>query len=807
MLKNYLKIALRNLLRNKTFSFINIFGLAIGLAACLIIVQYVSFELSYDDFHPDVENTYRLRLDRTRNGKLDKSSGTAPGMGVVLKENLPEVKNFLRLKNMDYMTNTLQYEDNTFNQENLFFADSSFFSFFNFPVVKEIGKHQFQEPNTAYLTQTIASKLFGKEDPVGKVFSLSNEYGKSSYKILGVIKDLPKNTHLKIDVLLSYASLINIDPSAKETLGWNSFHTYIKLQPGVSPKTLEAKANSLARKLLASDLKEYNYKISYLLQPVKDIHLYEERLRQDYEVKGSRKTIYALVIVAFFIITIAYFNYINLSTARAMERAKEVGIRKVVGSGKCQLIFQFLTESFLLNLIALILAVIIVKLSLPYFNQLTNKDFSFYFLFQSDIWLVFSLVLLTGALAAGIYPAFVLSSYKPIVVLKGKVTGSAKGALLRKSLVVAQFAASVILIAGTMAVYQQIQYMRNKELGFDVEQTLVLRAPYAANDKFNVLKETLLQNKSIQHVTSSMSIPGREITRVNNIFRVSDTNGGQLNSYSMHFHSIDEEFLDTYNINIIAGRNFSSARKTDQSGIILSETALKSLGFKSPEEAIGQKLREYEDDFTIIGVTKDFHQLSLKAELLPIVFLFQETNNIFYSVKIANNDFSELKTTISTIESKWKSIFPGAPFDYFFLDEFFNNQYKSDQQLGKIFLLFASLAIFIACLGLFGLAAFSTLQRTKEIGVRKVLGASTSGIVALMSRDFIKLILIANLFAWPLIYLIIEKWLENYPYRITINPLNFAVPALLVLVIALATVSYQAMKAAVVDPVKSLRSE
>lgn len=811
MLRNYLLIAYRNLLKSKAFSLINILGLAIGMAACLIIIQYVGFEWSYDRFHSKADRIYRLRFDRLREGTEDKSIGIAPGIAPAMMDKLPEIENYLRLKNIDYLNNVVSYNGKMYNEEKVFFADSSFFSFFGFPLIKGSRKSALQDLNTALITASNAVKYFGDEDPIDKIITVTNSgYGQQRYRITGVLRDLPKNTHLNVGLLLSFNTLLSLDPDASSTYKWNAFYTYVLVKPNADIQSLTLKVDNFTNELLAERMKVANFKAEFVLQPLEEIHLFNEQVRQDTEVKGNKRSLYFLILISAIILVIAYVNYINLATSRAIFRAKEVGIRKVMGSNKGQLIRQFLVESYLLNVLAIILALTISQIAIPFFNDFTGKELSFSLLKIFNIWLPLILVLVAGAFLSGIYPAFILSSFKPVSILKGKISASSHGTWLRKSLIVGQFAATVTLIAGTLAVYQQIQYMRNRDLGVDLEQTLVLKlSGDRANFYQNVepFKEALLQNSSVLNMTGSTNVPGNEISWVNTTYK-GEGDPQNLKSYLIHFLGVDHDFIDVLDIDIIAGRMFSKEFPADENAIILSETALKYMGFKTPEEAINRKIREAQEVWTIIGVSKDFHQNSLKSELAPIALLLRENQVNYYSIKINSASEKEnLKKTLAEIESSWQSFFPENPFQYFFLDEYFDQQYKSDRQFGVIFQLFSGLAISVACLGLFGLASFSITQRTKEIGMRKVLGATIPNVLGLLSKDFIKLLLWANILAWPITYFALKNWLENYHYRIDLNLWLFIIPSLLVLVIALLTITAQTWKAANANPVKSLKYE
>jgi putative ABC transport system permease protein len=543
MLRNYLLIAWRNLLRHKTFSLINISGLAIGMAACLLILQYVSFEWSYDRFYGQEEQIYRLRFDRYRNGSEDKSAGIAPGIGPALKAKMPEVVNFLRLKDVGYMRNIVAYGGRRFNQDKVFFADSSFFSFFNLPLLKGQAGEALRAPNTALITESVALKYFGAEDPVGKVLSISNsDYGTQPYVVTGVLKNLPKNTHLDFQILLSFSTLVLVDEKATQEIGWNSFFTYLLLDPKADLGAFTAKLDQFTQELLGEAMKALNFEARYTLQPLREIHLYPEFVRQDLEVKGNKKSLSFLLLLAVIILLIAYVNYINLSTSRTLDRAKEVGIRKVLGSGKGQLIRQFLLESVLVNLIAGWLAVTLLQLATPVFNQFTGKELSFSTFRAFYGWQGMLAVLALGAILSGLYPAFVLSSYKPVYALKGKRSSSPRGVWLRKSLVVGQFAATVALMAGTGVVYRQLQFMREKDLGIRLEETVVLNVPGNKKDfapKIEAFKTELLQHPAIRSISASTSVPGKEIGWVTTAFRKSGENPDNFNSYTIHFVGID----------------------------------------------------------------------------------------------------------------------------------------------------------------------------------------------------------------------------------------------------------------------------
>jgi putative ABC transport system permease protein len=810
MLRNYLTTAYRNLLRHKVFSLLNISGLAIGMSACLLILQYVNTELSYDDFHTQADRIYRIRFDESHNGVVGHSSaGSSPGVGPAMKREFPEVEEVVRLCDMDHWNYIFSYKDKVVSQRNVFMADAAFFKIFSYKLISGSPQTALASPRQIVLSQSAAEKYFKGENPLGKQITLYNNQGKGLYTISGVMEDMPANSHLDCEALISYATLVTLDKGAETSWNWNAFLTYVLLKRGVDKTSIESKFPGLIQKYKGEALAGTNVSWQLSLQPLPDIHLFSN-LKFEARPNGNYTAVYLLSGIACIILLIAWANYINLTTAKAMERAKEVGIRKVIGSHKRQLIFQFLTESFLLNAAALIIALSLVQLIQPLFGQLTGQKV-FTLMYSPSFWMGLLLILISGTLLSGIYPAFVLSSFRPITVLKGNITRTRQGIFLRKSLVIVQFTLSVLLISGTLAIYRQLQYMQEVDLGLNLEQVLVFKTqnifPKDTDlvQSTRTLKELLQKHSSVQAVTTSSSIPGEAITWATNDFRRAGTAFTQANDFSVM--STDHDFARTFDLQLLAGRFFAPGQASDQQAIAINEAALQAFGFSSPRQALNEVI--VSDDFQfkhrIIGVVKNFHQQSLQNRHRPLIFTYQEVwFNNYYEVKLNAKNLPE---TIAYIKSQFDTIFPGNPFDYFFLDEFFNQQYQADRQFGKVFSLFSGLAIFVACLGLLGLASFATLQRTKEIGVRKVLGASVSSIVVLLSREFIWLILIANLIAWPVAYWGITRWLENYAFHITPGIWLFILPSILVCAIALFTISIQTIKAARANPVKSLRYE
>ncbi|QHT65720.1 FtsX-like permease family protein [Rhodocytophaga rosea] len=803
MLKSYFKTALRSLLKHKAFSFINIFGLAIGMAACLLILQYVTFELSYDQFHAKKDRIFRLQQNRYDKGELSTQwAAGAAGIGNAMKEAFPEVETVAKFTPTG---GVISYGDKKFREEKMYFANNDFFTVFTYPLVKGNPAKLLTEPFQAVISRSVAKKYFGNEDPVGKRISRNQ---REDYLITGVAEDMPENTHLKFTVLLSFPTFVKFtSPEAETTFDWDGFYTYILLKPGVKANAVEAKIPALIEKKVGQINRERNHRVEYKLQPVQDIHLYSSYMMEA-EANGNGESVYFLFIIAFFIIIIAWINYINLSTARALDRAKEVGIRKVMGSYRKQLIGQFMFESVLVNLFAVLVAFGLVVICLPVFNWLTDKQMGFSLITRLDFWLALLGLFAIGSILSGLYPAFVLSSFQPIAVLKGRLSKTSHGAFLRQTLVVGQFAASVALMVGTFCVFRQIDYMQNQELGVQINQTLVLRGPNVTDstysDKLNSFKNELLQYPGIKKIAASTEVPGKKVGWNAGGIRPVGSAEGDANQYRVI--GIDYDFLDSYGLKVVAGRNFSREFSTDPKAVLMNEAAAKLMGFKKPEEALNKRIEFWGETYTIVGVVANHHQESLREDYDVHIFRLIPDSQNYYSLKLeAGGD--NLNQIINTAQAKWGQFFPGNPFEYFFLDEQFDKQYKADKQFGQVFGVFAVLAIFVACLGLFGLASFVTTQRTKEIGIRKVLGASISSILMLLSKDFVKLVVIAFVIASPITYYLLKQWLENYAFQASISPWMFIVPGLLILIIALLTVSTQTVKAATDNPVKSLRSE
>ena len=807
MLRNYFKIAWRNIIRHKVYSAINILGLSIGIATCLIILQYVSFQLSWENFHLNKNRIYRVEQDRYDNGKLSTQwAAGAFGVGNAFKDAIPEVEDYVKLVQNGKVITHIQNQP--LKIDNVFFASNSFFSIFTYPLVAGNKNTALKEPFNAAISETTAKKVFGTTNVIGKQLDLNRN---SNYIITAVYKDAPANTQIKPDILLSYATFVkwNTDSSGngpERAWEWDGCLTYLLLRKNADPKTVEKKFPPIVDKFVGADMKKYNSAVTYNLQPLKDIHLSSHYMMEPGETTDG-KTVYLLLGIAFFIVIIAWVNYINLATARAITRAREVGVRKAIGSQRKQLVVQFLSESALINGIALAIAVLIVLLSIPGFNKLSGQDLSVSLFSASNFWLNLAALFIVGVFFSGLYPAFVLSGFKPIEVLKGKMGSTKQSALLRKSLVVFQFAASLFLLIGTVTVYKQIQFMRKQSLGVNIDQTLVISPPTVGTDSTFLQRKTAFKNElsqltAVKNIAISTNVPGEAVGWNAGGIKLVEQDESKQKQYRVI--GIDYDYMKTYGLKLIAGRFFSKDFGSDDSAIMFTRKAVELLGFNKPDEALNKRIDFWGRRYTIIGVTENFHQQSLHENYDALIFRLIPDINGPVSIKV---DAAKAKQVIEVAKAEWSKFFPGNTFEYFFLDDHFNDQYKADQRFGQVFTLFTCLAILIACLGLFGLASFTTLQRTKEIGIRKVLGASVATILNLLYREFVYLLLIAFLIAAPLAWLMTSDWLQGYAFRVDLRWTYFVFPFVLIVGIAFIAVGFQSVKAAIANPAKSLRTE
>jgi len=819
MFKSYLTTAWRNIRKNKVFSFINIVGLSIGMAACLLILQYVNFELSYDQFNKNIGEIYRVSNDRYQNGKLiQHGTITYSGIGQALQHDYPEVVNHTRMEPFGKLT--IVNGTKKYGEQSVIAVDNSFLTMFSYPLVAGDVRTALTDPHTAVITEDAASRYYGVRSDnltsaIGKTFILGVD--PTPFKVTGICKSVPENSHLSFDMLTSYITLYTGPYPYKQAdydFTNSNFWHYIQLKKGTDYHELEAKLPGFSQKYFQGDKVSGSVEKFYL-QPLSRAHLYSDF---EYEIgnTGSATVVWGLLIIASFIIIIAWVNYINLSTARSVERAREVGVRKVIGAAQTQLIRQFLIESFLINIIAVALAIVFMFTLQPLFNSLVSHELSFSYLLAKSlggysVTIGLLTLLLAGIFVSGFYPAFVLSSFRPILVLKGRFSTSKKGTFLRKTLVVGQFAITVALIIGSFVVYKQIRYMNRQELGMNINEVLMVKAPSLANfdstfiNRTNSLLHELTQIPGIQGAATSWNPMGGETGRDFDVRRADQDSTAH---YTIRQNGITAGFLTLYQIKLLAGRDYTYSDFNPDfnklHNIILNESAIRLLGFSSPQDAIGKTIIDGGKKWDIVGVINDYHQKSLRYGVEPTLLFPAYSNNAVISVKVNSKD---LPSTIAAIKKTYDDFFPGNYFGYSFLDEDYNKQYANDQLFGKAFSIFSGFAIVIACLGLLGLSLFATAQRTKEIGVRKVLGASVGNIVGLLSKDFIVLVLIAFLIASPIAWLIMHQWLQDFAYRTNIEWWVFAVAGLLAAVIALATISAQAIKAAMANPVKSLRSE
>lgn len=822
MFKNYLIIASRILLRKKRFSLINILGLAIGMAACLLIVQYISFELSYDKFHQNAGNLYRVKHQSYNQGNLiENLPKTYSAVGPALKNDFPEVKEITRISKLSGLVTARQPNGSqvAFNEGNLYRAESSFLKVFSFPMLQG-STDALKNPNGVVITEKTAEKYFPGQDAIGKTIKIQQQISGTDITriVTGVCKNVPANSQLQFDFLVAS------DPKEGDWIYPDSY-TYVLLSPQTDAKTFEAKLPRFMKKYINGNVSNSSptqgktnlTNLVFTLQPLLDVHLYSN-LSEEISNGGNGNLIWYLGLIATLILIIAYINYVNLSTAGMIDRAKEVGVRKVLGSQRAQLVIQFLFESMLLNLAGIAVAIFVVLLAMPWFSKLCGVQMSFT-LWQNPVFLfAFVGCLLLGILASALYPALVLSNYKPVQILKGKFMSTGEGIPLRKILVVFQFVATIAFMIGTLVVYQQVNYMKTANKGMDMSKTLIVMAPQnvrptdqdmmAFTSRDSVFQTELTRNPTVQSVTSSSSIPGQSIDYVMSYTRRTPAAGEK--SLRLSTLEIGEKFIDQFKVKVVAGDKLSQSKQYNKPPMMLNEAAVVSLGFKNSKDAIGKIVetkngrgRVFENE--VVGVIQNFHQTSLKDAFTPTVIRMIDPSSVtHYEVKINSNDMAR---SIALIQKTYQNVFPDSAFDYFFLDEFFDQQYKVEQHFGQAFSLFAGFAIFVACLGLFGLTLITISQRIKEIGIRKVLGASVNNILILLSKDFMGLILIANMIALPIAYWGCYRWLQNYQFRIDFSIWFFVLPMLMVCLIALITISTQAIKAALSNPVKSLRTE
>jgi putative ABC transport system permease protein len=807
MLRNYLTIAVRNLLRHKGYSAINIAGLSIGIACCILILLFIRHELSFDRFHKKADQTYRVVQETRMSGaKPSFTGGTDGALAPALLREFPEVQQAVR---MWAGFGWLLRGDKEFNLRT-WLVDEKFFDVFAFPLLKGDPRTALREPHSAVITEATARRCFGEEDPVGKMIKLEHYHLEGEYRITGVLKDFPENSMFRFDFLTTTLPLRSRElwEEWQATSSWRPIQTFVVLPEGYDIALLRQKLPNLIEKYMGKEARAHH---TYHLQPLTRIHLYS---RADYGIwsdwYGDISQVQLLSAIAFFVLLIACINFMNLATARSARRAREVGLRKVVGAQRGQLIRQFLGESMLFSLLALILAVGLAELALPAFRDFVRRSLTLSVDTYVSLLPGLLVVALFAGFLAGIYPAFYLSAFQPVEVLKGTMKAGSRGAYLRKGLVVFQFSVSIFLIVSTAIVHRQLEYIRNQKLGFNKDHLVIL--PIFATDRgrkvpaerlsarYTLVKREFSQHPNVLKVSAFRYLPG---AGHGGWLRVVRPEGVQGNKWQMLVNEVDEDFLETFEIELVAGRNFSAALASDSTAFILNETAVRQLGWTDP---IGKRFEwpEAGRKGAVIGVVKDFNYGSLHSRIGPLVLNRRTSMFDNLAVRIRGEDMPE---TMAFLEKKWKQFVPRQPFSYDFMNDTLGWMYEKEMRLNRVAGFSSLLAIFVACLGLFGLASFTAERRTKEIGIRKVLGASVSDIVALLSKDFLKLVVAANLIAWPVAYWIAEKWLQNFAYRTNVGIGVFALAGGLALGIALLTVSAQAVQAALANPVEALRNE
>jgi putative ABC transport system permease protein len=816
MIRNYFKIAWRNLVREKSFASINVIGLAVGMASSLLILEYVSFERSYDSFHEGASDIYRVQYDQAKQDGTVVAKATAPAsVGQAMAITFPEISSVARF----HLTNALlSYETkerkSVFREDNILMTDPSFLTFFSFPLLKGNAESALIDPKSIVITQALSQKYFGQEDPIGKTLKMTGGYGTwigngyedvSYFTVTGVLASIPVNSHLKISALVSFKFLSR---GEAELSNWgDSFYTYLRIKPSTSVELLESKLPEFVAKNLGEISKN-----ALQLQPLRSLHL-DSNLVGEIDTTGSRRMVSVLLVIALFISLIAWINYLNLTTARATDRAKEIGVRKITGASRRDLFRQFLIEAFLLNGLSLIFAIALVQLVQPIFNELTSQELSLLML-NDQTWLLACFGLFFGAVfLTSLYPIIANSSSQPAAVLRSRRLHSGEGIGLRKGLVVFQFVLSVIMIVGSLVVYQQLLFMQEYDTGLNLNRQLILDGPVNTDStyvtKLGQFKAAALRLPSVQQVTVTNLIPGNPIkgySEAGYVKRIDQPAEEVVGRY--YFSQVDYDFQQAFDAQLIAGRWFSKEFEMDatpQNSVVVNETAARLLGFSNSTDAVGQPINyRVQSTPTIIGVMKDYHHLSLRNTIDPIIFELKAAPDGYYAINLKQANVPE---TVEVVRGLWESTFPESPFSAFLLENYFNRQYQSDQSFARITSIFTLLAIGVASLGLFGLVLLTTTQRQSEIGIRKVMGASVVSIVILLSKDLIKLVLIAIVIAAPIAWYAMNQWLTDFAYKIDISWGVFALAGGLAVGIALITMSLQSIKAALMNPVKSLRSE
>ncbi|WP_298735825.1 ABC transporter permease [uncultured Chitinophaga sp.] len=793
MQHHHLRVAWRNLWKDRFYSIINISGLALAAAAFLLIIHYAGFEYSYENGYKKADNIYRVTLDLYKDGAyVVTDCETHPPMGPELKQQMPEVRDFARMQNMD-LCEIINPPATAIRTDRVYAADPSVFSIFNYEFIKGNPAKALRGDMEAILTETTARKLFGNADPLGQALGFRGK----TLTVTGVIRDLPPNTHLKIDMLVPFSIVqqfgINVD-------SWqgNNNYTYLEMAPhtNLAAFNRKLKAFSLAKKELRDKI--------FTAEPIKQIHLHSKKTFEP-EVNGDARTVQFLLTVAFLILLIGTVNYVNLTTARAAERLKEASIKKILGASRFTLIRQFFTESVIINLLACTLALLIIQLAQPYYMQLTGMPARIRIFNSASFWYYVAGLFVLNCLLSGVYPSIALSAAKAVHALNRSFTNALKGGALRKILVIAQFTVACIVLVTSIIVQKQLHFMRNQELGMNLDGVLAIRGADLDKDSTSTLlyKQELLQLPGVKKVSLAGAVPGLPVSDLSTTSWVTIAGQHQTSSFNYYVYPIDADFLPAMNMQLAAGKNFIAGTPNNNK-VIINEEAARKLGFQNAEAAVGRKVAIFGQEMEVTGVVKNYHQLSLKEALLPIIHWYYEGNTTLFVIKA---DTRSMSRTISAAEEKWKQYFKAHPFEYRFADDQFNQQYQSDTRFGQIVNIFSLFTVFITCLGLLGLTAYSVSRRTKEIGIRKVLGASVTGIIHLLTKDFIRLVIAAVIIATPFAWYAMQQWLQNFTYRIDIPWWAFVITGALLAAVAVVTVGLQSLKTALANPVNSLGKE
>ncbi len=789
MINNILKTTLRYILKHYGYSLLNVTGLTLGITSALFLVIYVSDELSYDRYHENADRIYRVSSKITETDDQFTWNIAQIPMGPQVVQDYPEVESFVRFINMPRAL--YKYEDREYVEENFFYADSTVFDIFTYRVIRGEVRSAVKDPNKIVLTETAASRYFGDSDPLGRTIT----EGTNAYEVTGVIEDVPFNSHFRFDALAARNNL----PKQLGTWGNFGVFTYLMFPRNMDVKAFETKMQGMYEAHMKSIFGPLNINIEYILEPIRRIHLYSTNPNEP-EPTGSITYVYIFGIVALFLVLIAAMNYMNLATARSTKRAREVGLRKVVGSERSLLIMQFLAESLFLTIFSLLISIVLLIVLLPKFNLLAGKSFNLEILYSPSLIISVVSVILVAGLLGGSYPAFFLSKHSPAGVLKDEITKGSSGILFRKILVVFQFTISVIMIVCTMVVFRQLHYLKNMDQGFDQQNVITLQLNREMGRKYPVLKQLLLENQEIKYVTSTSTPMGEGSGKL--VFNVETDLG--MSQRGINFAVVDHDFIETLGIKMVTGRDFQLDMPSDTlTGVVVNETFVRRMGWSDP---IGKRIEAGDENTLrarVIGVMADYHQTGMYNEIESLLLAYRERNNIIY-IKLSGSDIPK---TLNFIEAKWKEAYPGQPFSYSFLSERFNRQFEADEKRGLIFTLFTILAILIACLGLYGLASYTVEQRTKEIGIRKVFGANEAVVIGLISKDFLTLVAIAIIIAIPAAYYFMDNWLQNYVYRTKIGLTLLFSATILTIIITLLTISYKAYQAAVTNPASSIRTE